>query len=38
MAAAAIDVNKGITGDKSAQIRNYNTQPHLSKYKKFNLI
>lgn len=29
MAAASIDVNKGITGDKSAQIRNYNTQPHL---------
>jgi hypothetical protein len=30
MAAAAVDVNKTITGDKAAPIRNYNTQPHLS--------
>ncbi|KAF7630789.1 Vacuolar proton pump subunit B [Meloidogyne graminicola] len=29
MAAAAVDVNKTITGDKAAPIRNYNTQPHL---------
>ncbi|CAK5046417.1 unnamed protein product [Meloidogyne enterolobii] len=29
MAAAAVDVNKAITGDKAAPIRNYNTQPHL---------
>lgn len=29
MAAATIDVNRGITGDRTAEIKNYNTQPHL---------
>ena len=28
---AAIDVNAGITSEKSATIRNYTTQPRLSK-------
>lgn len=37
MASTAIDVNQGITGQQTATIRNYNTQPRLSKFLKVNI-
>lgn len=36
MTSAAIDVNQGITGQKTATIRNYTTQPRLSMFWNFH--